>query len=323
MRRWPLLLLLVIAAGCREEPVQPTAAPTRIASDAHGFTAQLPAGWELARESLTPGLTNPVEILSAGTVHDLRPEEGSCAHVPVGGLERMGPRDAFVSVEERLGEPQFPSRPAHFTLPAATQQTDATFCTRNGSRLDIYWFGFRDAHRGFHVLVALGREAPPERREEALALLDSLRFEPGPAGVELDPDLAVRFSDGDLTWLMPVPPWRHYDWPLTSVREERLAIGTFELERAPPDRNCTPRAAIEALPDDGAFIYVFENRAAPDGTPEVTLGSEVGYECLGRSRMARWRVGDHTLQAHVYFGPRASGRLKDEARSILNSIQVE
>jgi len=91
MRRWPLLLLLVIAAGCREEPVQPTAAPTRIASDAHGFTAQLPAGWELARESLTPGLTNPVEILSAGTVHDLRPEEGSCAHEPVGGLERMGP----------------------------------------------------------------------------------------------------------------------------------------------------------------------------------------------------------------------------------------
>jgi hypothetical protein len=45
--------------------------------------------------------------------------------------------------------------------------------------LGVYWFGFRDAGRGFQVLVALGRSASPARVAEALALLDSLRFDPG------------------------------------------------------------------------------------------------------------------------------------------------
>jgi hypothetical protein len=323
MRRWAILLVFLLAAGCSEERAPRAAAPAPITSEEHRFTGSLPAGWTLAQEPQTPSLVNPVEILSAGTMAGPRPRSGRCAHVPVGALESMGPRDAFVTVQERLGQSQFPARPAHFALPPETPGTDAAFCSRNGNRLEIHWFEFSDARRGFHVLVALGRGAAPERREEALALLDSLRFEPGPAGVHIDGDVAQRFSAGGLSWLMPVPPWRWYDWPLTSTQEERLAVGTFELERTAPDRNCTPRAAIAALPDDGAFIYVFENHAATQGSAPVTLGPEVDYECLGRSRMARRRVGDHTLQAHVYFGPSASARVKEEARSILNSIQVE
>jgi len=329
MRWWPVLLVLALGAGCADEqPARGRAAPARpFSSAAHGFTAAIPAGWEVAPRSLTPHLDNPVEILSTGTVRDLRPAKGRCAHVPVGALERMRPDDVFVSVQERYGEPRFPARPARFSLPSTGSHTDAEECARNGARLDIHWFGFREVRRGFHVLVALGREAPVERRKEALALLDSLRFEPGPAGVHLDPDRAVPFHDRGLTWQMPLPDWRQYDWPMTAVQGERLMLGTFALDRVPPDRNCTPRAAIDALPRDGAFIYVFEyvdgaEVAAPERAGELAIGPEIRYECLGMSRMARWRQDGRDFQAHVYLGPRAGDERMKEVRSILNSIQV-
>jgi hypothetical protein len=41
-----------------------------------------------------------------------------------------------------------------------------------------YWFGFGDAGRAFHVLVAIGRNARPELRRDAFRILDSLRFDP-------------------------------------------------------------------------------------------------------------------------------------------------
>lgn len=326
------MVAVVAACGAERETRVAATSPVPVRSDEHRFTAALPAGWELASQSLTPRLTNPVEILSAGTVRDAAPRDGSCAHIPVGALERMGPKDVFVTVQERYGEPRFPDRPAHFALTGKVEYGDGGTCAPNEQQLEEYWFGFRDAGRGFHVLVVLGRDAPPERRQEALALLDSLRFEPGPPGVHLDPDMAMPFDDpaARLAWQMPVPPWRRYDWPLTSMQGERLALGTFELKRGPPDDNCTPRAAIDAMPPDGAFIYVFEyvdlaerwKQRIPERTGEITLGPEVAYECMGESRMAIWRQAGRAFQAHVYIGPRASDELKRDVRSILNSVQV-
>jgi hypothetical protein len=327
MRRWAILLMLAIAAGCGEEEAVRVGSPTPISSQEHGFTGTLPAGWELAAGSLTPSLSNPVEILSAGTRSGLRDLPGTSGNLPLSALEAMGPRDAFVTVQESHGNARFPERPAHFALPDEPEPTvPSWWADRNAPWLDVHWFDFGDARRDFYVLVAIGREAPRERRAEALALLDSLRFEPGPEGVRIDSDLAVRFEDGGLSWLMPVPPWRHYDWRLTTVRDERLALGTFELERAAPDPNCTPQAAIEALPADGAFIYVFEQPVsadAPEREGELRLGPATAWECLGNSRMVRWRQDGRVLQAHVFLGPRAGERREEEARSILNSIEVE
>jgi hypothetical protein len=327
VRRWAVLFLLAIAAGCGEEQAARGAPPTPISSREHGFSGRLPAGWEVARKSLTPNLRNPVEILSAGTQRGLRDLAGTSGNLPLTALQAMGPRDAFVTLQESYGDARFANRPAHFALPDEPPPTvPSWWADRNAEWLDVYWFDFADARRAFYVLVAIGREAPPERRAEALALLDSLRFEPGPEGVHIDSDLAVRFTDEGLAWLMPVPPWRHYDWPLTSVRAERLALGTFELERTPPDPDCTPRAAIDALPADGAFIYVFERpegSAAPDSAGELRLGPATSWECLGRSRRVRWRVDGRVLQAHVLLGPQAGPRLEQQARSILNSIEVD
>jgi hypothetical protein len=304
-----------------------------VVSRAHRFSATLPAGWEIASRSLTPTMSpNPIEILSAGTLRDMRPLEGSCGHMPVGAIERMGPRDALVTVFERFGGTRFPDRPAHFALPDRTQRGDAIACTDTATPLDDYWFDFRDADRGFHVLIVFGRDAPRARRDEALALLDSLRFEPGPQGVDLDPDITVPFEDPSarLSWQMPVPPWRRYDWPMTAVQGERLSLGTFELERGPPDRNCTPRAAIEAMPPDGAFIYVLEyvdlaarwKQRIPQRTGSLTLGLEDNFECMGKSRTVIWQDRGRAFQAHVYIGVRASDARRRDAASILNSIQA-
>jgi hypothetical protein len=275
---------------------------------------------------------NPVEILSAGTVRDMEPLEGSCGHMPIGAIERMGRRDALVSVFERYGGARFPDRPARFALPDRTAHSDAIACTHTQIPVEDYWFEFRDANRGFHVLIVFGRDAPRARREQALALLDSLRFEPGPQGVDLDTDITVPFEDAParLSWQMPVPPWRRYHWPMTSVQGERLSLGTFDLERGPRDRNCTPKAAIDAMPSDGAFIYLFEyidlaerwKQRFPARAGPLTLGPETAFECMGRSRAATWQERGRAFQAHVYIGARASDRLRHDVASILNSIQA-
>jgi len=324
--RWRCALLAaVLLAGCESEP-GPLSLP--VSSAEHRYTAVLPAGWKLAGESLTPTLTNPVEILFASTIDDVRAAEGACAHMPVGGLERMGPRDALVTVQERYGEPRFAARPERFALEGRVDHGGGGTCAEGEAQLEEYWFDFSDANRGFHVLVAFGPEAPAARREEALTLLDSLRFEPGPEGVRIDPDLATGVEDRDarLGWQLPTPRWQRYDWPMTSAVTERVLAGTFDLERSPPDGNCTPRAALEAMPPTGAFIYVFEYLGAhgqiPERRGELELGAEIAYECMGESRMVTWREGGRAFQAHVYLGPRASPQLEDDARSILNSIQV-
>jgi hypothetical protein len=143
----------------------------------------------------------------------------------------------------------------------------------------------------------------------------------------------VPFEDEEagLAWQMPVPPWQRYDRPLTSLVGERLVLGTFDLPPAPPDPDCTPRAAIDAMPPDGAFIYLFEyldlaarfKQRIPERTGEITLGPEMAFECMGESRKATWRQHGRAFQAHVSIGPRASDELKRDVRSILNSIQVK
>jgi hypothetical protein len=331
MRRW-LLLLAAVVAGCGADVDRVREAGTPVSVTERDFALDLPDGWHLSPESQTPELTQPVEILSAGTRPFGPPGEGSCAHVPVSALERMGPQDAFVTVLERYGSPAFPPRPEPFALPPRSDGIDAEACARNSTRLDFHWFGFRDAGRGFHVLVAFGAEAPAARRAEAVELLDSLRFEPGPEGVRLDSDLTGRFEDEEigLAWQMPVPPWRRIDRPLTSMHGERLVLGTFDVPPGPPDPDCVPRAAIDAMPPDGAFVYLHEyldftdhpKTRIPERTGELTLGPERIYECMGMSRMVAWHENGRAFQAHVFAGPRASDALMRDARSVLNSIQV-
>ncbi|HZM42269.1 MAG TPA: hypothetical protein VFB94_24300, partial [Acidimicrobiales bacterium] len=68
-----------------------------IEDPAQGFSVEYPSTWQRATTSLTPGRTNPVEILSLGTDGLVEGSRG-CPDLPTGTLEAMSPTDAFITV---------------------------------------------------------------------------------------------------------------------------------------------------------------------------------------------------------------------------------
>jgi hypothetical protein len=137
----------------------------------HGLAYDLPSGWQTAPRPLTT-TTDPREVLSAGT-YRLRYRAVGCYHMPTSALRDLGPRDALVTLLERR-RAHFPQRPAHFGPHHGDGGSDAQGCVPHGHFTD-HWFTFRDNGRNFHVLVAFGRRASAQTRQEAWALLDSLQ----------------------------------------------------------------------------------------------------------------------------------------------------
>jgi hypothetical protein len=146
-----------------------------------GYTVRVPESWSVAPRSLTPSITDPIEILSAATF-PLSDGDDLCGTA----LARVAPAGALVTVQERgrgaLGGSDFPPRPDSFRAdPSLPGGSTWPHCAagRDGDPVPMldYWFGFSDAGRAFHVLVALGRSASPELRRDAFRILDSLRFD--------------------------------------------------------------------------------------------------------------------------------------------------
>ncbi|HEX2086603.1 MAG TPA: hypothetical protein VHF89_13045 [Solirubrobacteraceae bacterium] len=171
MRRGALLLAAAALAGCPHgEAVVSSPAVGR------GVTVELPQGWQRAETSLTPNLRDPREALSLATF-PLAYRQTACAHVPGSALEDLGPRDAFVTLQERGdGGSAFPPRPAQFG-PELGGEGDSDGCTPR-THFRSHWLGFSDGGRRFHVLVAFGPQAPAGVQEEAWRVLDSLRVDP-------------------------------------------------------------------------------------------------------------------------------------------------
>jgi hypothetical protein len=141
---------------------------------------QLPNGWQAARTNLTPHLLDPREEVSVGTF-PLSYEPGACAQFPSGTLERLGPQDAFITLQERGLDPQstwpdFPPRPQKFG-PSLGGASEVEQCVSD-RRFTDHWFGFTDAGRHFNVLVVFGLKASPEVQSQAWAILDSLKVDP-------------------------------------------------------------------------------------------------------------------------------------------------
>jgi hypothetical protein len=180
----PLVLLLALAgcgAGAAEERAAVAMqAAYRVVEGERGLAVELPDGWQRAGATLTPRLTDPVEVLAVGTF-PLREGGDNCSHMAERALTEIGARDAFVTLLERGYDrgstwPDFPRRPERFG-PRLGGPSEASACVP-GSRFTDHWFGFTDAGRHFHVLVAFGPDAPPAVRDQAWAVLDSLRIDP-------------------------------------------------------------------------------------------------------------------------------------------------
>ena len=117
---WLGVALAIAGCGTVAATPRPAHAPLREVRE-HGLTVELPRGWQVATENLTPDLVDPREELSVATF-PLRYRPTACAHVPGSALEDLGPGDAFVSLQERGLDPgstwaDFPARPARPTEP--------------------------------------------------------------------------------------------------------------------------------------------------------------------------------------------------------------
>jgi hypothetical protein len=172
------LIVLTVLAGCGQHKTAP--APVSYAT--HGLTVELPPGWSHSTASLTPNLGDPREELAVAT-YPLRFRPHDCAHIPVSALEDLGPRDAFVELEERGVDPHstwpdFPPRSDHFG-PSLGTPSEAVDCVFPKARMSERSFGFTDQGRHFYARVAFGPDASDATRNDAWAILDSLKVDPG------------------------------------------------------------------------------------------------------------------------------------------------
>lgn len=187
--RLPALRLAVMTLICTAcvtgAPSSPTRSPTptwtRHVNARFGYSISLPPGWQLARTSLTPNLSSPVEILSIGT-YRLRPGGPTCAQVPVSALQDLGRDDAFATIEESSGPHGFIPRPPHLESLAVARNAAAhleiPYCLQNPNKaMSMWWIRFRDAGRSFYLLVAFGPRASEDTRDTTWAILDGIDFD--------------------------------------------------------------------------------------------------------------------------------------------------
>ena len=149
-----------------------------------GISVSYPSEWLRADERLMPTLADPRELVAVSTF-DARRGGENCAHMPENAIEGMGPTDALVVLEERLGDfgagsgtpADYPARPERFG-PANGYPSEAVDCLDRPKEFFDRFIPFRDSGRRFYAYIALGTETPPATRAEAWSILDRLGIEP-------------------------------------------------------------------------------------------------------------------------------------------------
>ena len=233
----------------------------------------VPAGWTIADRTLTPSLMSPEEILSASTA--AMPIGGDrCANVPEAAIEQLGPADAFVTVQR--GFPVEPDDPVIGALQewpeASRDRTEFAECPDNGDQLTTYWFHAQLDGGGYYILGVFGAQAGEARRQQALAIVNSLQV---PAATASSSP-----SDPATSALPPkCPP------PMQSIEIEAgpngnewtLPVGngdaaSVEVTMTVPPDTTVELARAEVLPADGpdrAFGGLDFDPDAPPGPPVV------------------------------------------------------
>ncbi len=185
-----VLLSACLVAGCGSEASStkvetPAAAEPTLPSqleevrevvwrdDERGFSVTHPDTWQRAPSSLTPYLSDPLELLALAT-YELRPGGDRCSHQPVNAVEDLGPTDALLVIFERaqpFTADGYPPRPSRLDL---TQDTNR-FCV-SGTRRSDSWFAFGESGRAFYALVAVGEDVTNETRAQLYAIYESIRL---------------------------------------------------------------------------------------------------------------------------------------------------
>lgn len=142
-----------------------------------GISVRYPPGWQVAKQSLTPHLTDPKEVLSLGTL-PMAPTDEGCAHVPTDVLERLGRTDAFIMLLEQQDYAfKAPPKPDVFSPASGTEgsHTEIPRCIARPLDFNLRWLSFDYNGRGFYALVAVGGDASDERQAEPWQVLNNLQ----------------------------------------------------------------------------------------------------------------------------------------------------
>lgn len=330
-QRVELLVCLALAgtvAACGDDPEParsarpPAAGLTTLRDDRVGLTVSFPSSWRRAERTLTPYLTDPVEVLTVGTASlPANTARARCAQHPTAALERMGPADVLLTLQERrfsrtTADPAGPPRVDR----AAADRSEARACLGRNAPIRTHWMPFRLSGRSFYAMAAVGDRATAQRRRALQAVLSSLRV--GARRIEDDRQRGLRFT-------RPAG-WRRYPFALTQAVQLRhqIALGTFGLEQDEPDANCAPQTAVAARPPGGGLLFVFEYTdlsarqlaRLPRRPRRFALARHdpQAYECFGPSHLLRWREQGRAFQAHLY----GEGRRLQEALGVLDSFHV-
>lgn len=141
-----------------------------------GLEIELPVGWSVADRTLTPRVSLPRELFTASTA-PMPLGNDRCAQAPEAAMEQLGPTDALVTVQR--GHPVMPADPTIGELQRwpedARNNTSLRECPHNGDQLTMYWFHAQLDGIGHYVLGVFGPQADDDRRDEALAIVNSLR----------------------------------------------------------------------------------------------------------------------------------------------------
>ena len=156
---------------------------TTLHDERRGYQVSYPSDWVVADENLTPWLMSPSEILSLGTFplrvsHD--PGQGLRlfdAPVAPQALADMTPDDVFLSLQGGGEGGGFDARPGQFG-PRPCEEAITGCEPLPDIPFRAWWFPFEDEGGGFYLFVAIGNDAPQERREQVWAVANSLTFEP-------------------------------------------------------------------------------------------------------------------------------------------------
>jgi len=257
-----------------------------------GLWAEVPAGWTLADENLTPNLTDPREILSVGTF-PLRVggRAATDAFLPGNAIADLGSDDVFVTVQERHGAraSDFPARPRSFS-PSAICADGAEAGCAYGTALGLqgiraWWIPFADpvSGRGFYSFVAMGEDAyrDPAINAAAWRLLDSLAFDATGAPVAY-----------------PVPALGDYDYVQEAGGGSRIWPRSGSAEIGVHYRFEVGHCGLAYITDfDGSFWQPILRHAIGAGSPSVLINSD-----RGTIRMSNTSQAVYTSSTDVQVG---------------------
>src|SRR5687767_4756697 len=154
--------LILSSCGADEERPAPVATAaagtTHFTDERRGFEVIFPSAWLRADTVLTPALSDPREILSVGTVEPVANRgSSSCAQHPVETMARVGPRDAFVTIQERTNQLSNEMRPGPPRLDAVDPDDgELPACLGRDVPFRTYWMPFQLGGRGFYANAAVG-----------------------------------------------------------------------------------------------------------------------------------------------------------------------